>query len=191
MLCSIFETYSEIAKINTASIVPLPFFLPKKTIANAIQPRPDEIFGTKEETRNTKKIPHKEANNAAKTQEKVLYRSGFTPRAKRTSGLLPVILIRLPVFVLFKVSQETIKRMYIITTPGEREKKALFVVKSSFIRTPCVEYATEDKSDTNPAQRRFIASPIKKGFAPVFSVNSDAEKRSSIQERHESMAPII
>jgi hypothetical protein len=49
----------------TAKAIRKIFFLPKKTIARAIQPRPLEMFGTKDEILSGKKQPAIAPKNAA------------------------------------------------------------------------------------------------------------------------------
>ena len=53
-------------KIKTEIVIRRGFFFPKYTAASAIQPRPLEMPGTKEETLMHKKAPERDAKSAAK-----------------------------------------------------------------------------------------------------------------------------
>ncbi len=68
------------------------FFCPKKTAARAIQPRPLEILGTKEDNLMLKKQPAKELYNAVIDQPIILVMEGFIPLETSTSLSDPVIL---------------------------------------------------------------------------------------------------
>jgi len=79
VFCKKTEAHSADAKTRTASRTPSGFFLPKKTIARAIQPRPAEILGTKDERRSTRRMPLREAKRLAIIQEKWRKKRGFNP----------------------------------------------------------------------------------------------------------------
>jgi len=83
------------------------FFLPRKIAASAIQPRPLEIPGTKDEILNVKNIPAMLQKVPASVHDKILSTLGFTPLAVSTSLSVPVILKYSPILVLDKNKTES------------------------------------------------------------------------------------
>lgn len=98
-------------KIITAIIVRSGFFFPTKTAASAIQPRPLEIFGTKQHILMASREPEIAAKKLEISQERILVKDGEIPFARRTSLSLPVILIYNPVFVKLKNRTARVRRI--------------------------------------------------------------------------------
>lgn len=73
-----------------------------KTAQRAIHPRPLEIFGTKLERRNAKRLPATELKSAAEHHAIILVCIGFIPFVFSTSESEPVILIYNPYLDFFK-----------------------------------------------------------------------------------------
>lgn len=83
--------YSAAEKIKTVASTNASRFFPRNTHSNAIQPRPLEIFGTKDESRKDNMLPATAPNPAATLHDIVLFHETSTPLDVSTSWSLPVI----------------------------------------------------------------------------------------------------
>ena len=70
--CKVVARNSNVENTRIEIIIPSIFFCPARTAANASQPLPELMFGTKDEIRNVKIIPAMQEKKVAICQDKNL-----------------------------------------------------------------------------------------------------------------------
>ena len=70
--CKVVARNSNVENTRIEITIPSIFFCPARTAVNPSQPRPELMFGTKDEIRNVKIIPAMQEKKVAICQDKIL-----------------------------------------------------------------------------------------------------------------------
>src|SRR5574344_3167263 len=93
------DAYSAAENTATAMQIITGFFLPRNTAARAVQPRPEAMPGTNDESRTASVHPQRAPQNEAMIHESDLYDAEEIPRESSTAGSVPVMRSARPVRV--------------------------------------------------------------------------------------------